>query len=122
MTTHLASAGDEEHGIEEWLALVHAVVAAPVSATSHAMTGPGTPDDRVVELTAWTQQGTTLRAVARLVVALWLATDPMTGARRKALHDRAERCYKAIAQSSDRAASRLEAEAARHHAWARRWR
>ncbi|GAA3938275.1 hypothetical protein GCM10023085_19570 [Actinomadura viridis] len=103
--------------VKDWLRLLRAVVAAPVA-------GPaGPPNEAIARLTAWADP--TERpgsAVARLVAALWLATDPLTGARRAELHTIVRNEYVAVAPFSPDGLIRLYSEADRHLGLAELWR
>ncbi|MFF5262288.1 hypothetical protein ACFY4C_25405 [Actinomadura viridis] len=102
--------------VKEWLRLLRAVVAAPVARPA------GPPNEAIARLTAWAdpteQPG---GAVARLVAALWLATDPLTGERRAELHTIVQHEYAAVAPFSLDGLIRLYSEADRHQDLARLW-
>jgi hypothetical protein len=108
----------DDTDVAEWLRLLRFVVTAPVPFEPSL-----TPMDQVQELTRWTNpRDLPIAPTARLVTALWIASDPLSGSRRRSLHLTVAVAYDDIAPYSLNGLAVLATEASRHRGLADLWR
>ncbi|MEV5748316.1 hypothetical protein AB0L00_10895 [Actinoallomurus sp. NPDC052308] len=104
---------------ESWLELLDAVVAAP-----RRTSGGAEPAEEAQALAAWAdteKEPPAVQALAPLVTALWLVTDPLTGVRRRDLHYDAAAGYDAITRFCPRRRQVLRLRAQDHRNEAPLW-
>lgn len=98
--------------VHGWLELLHAVTAAP-NRLEHA----DSPVEQVRELTAWTRaEATATASLGRLVVALWVAADPLVDHGRERLYQEIAADFHDIAPHSGDGLAVLRDEASRYRA------